>query len=77
MAQCFFSQHLALIGVKLTLDLVLEMVNMTKTQKPAPVYRARPMENDASLHEASKNIMFYGRGPFNEKFLKPHVSQYA
>ena len=21
--------------------------------------------------------MFYGRGPFNEKFLKPHVSQYA
>ena len=61
----------------MTLDLVLEMVNTTKTQKPAPVYRARPMENDASLHEASKNIMFYGRGPFNEKFLKPHVSQYA
>ena len=24
-----------------------------------------------------KNIMFHGRGPFNEKVLKPYVSQYA
>ena len=67
MAQCIFSQHLALMGLKLTLDLVMEMVNTTKTQKPAPVNRAKRMENDASLPEASK-ICFTEEGLLMKNF---------